>query len=105
MRIRWLCLALEDLDQIAAYIAEENPGAASKVVAKLWTAVQALVDQPQVERPGRVFRHPGIGGGQHAFYRAVSCRKDRNPDLSSPAWRTEIAAEVLIHPKHNENTG
>ena len=55
MRIRWLRLALEDLDQIAEYIAKENPDAASKVVAKLWAAVQALADQPQMGRSGRVF--------------------------------------------------
>lgn len=55
MRIRWLRLALEDLNQIAEYIAEENPAAASKVVAKLWPAVQTLADQPHMGRPGRVF--------------------------------------------------
>ena len=48
-------LSLEDLDQIAEYIAGENLAAASKVVGKLWTAVQTLADQPHTGRPGRVF--------------------------------------------------
>jgi plasmid stabilization system protein ParE len=35
IRIKWLDLAVDDLDDIAGYIAEDNPDAARRVVSRL----------------------------------------------------------------------
>lgn len=54
MKIRWLDLAVDDLADIADYIAQDNPGAANRVVSRLWSAVNSLSKQPEMGRPGRV---------------------------------------------------
>ena len=54
MRLRWLNLALDDLDEIAEYISRDNPDAARRVVKRLWKAAQVLTGQPEMGRPGRV---------------------------------------------------
>lgn len=45
-RIRWTLRALRRLDEIGAYIEKENPDAATRVVARIVTAVDALADYP-----------------------------------------------------------
>ena len=55
MKIRWLDLAVDDLADIADYIAQDNPGAANRVVSRLWSAVYSLAKQPEMGRPGRVY--------------------------------------------------
>jgi plasmid stabilization system protein ParE len=60
MKIRWLDLAIEDLEDIADYIARDNPGAAKRILARLWTAVQNLLvhaaqNAIQSSRPGAPF--------------------------------------------------
>ena len=55
MRIRWLDLAVDDLEEIADYIAQDNPKAANRMVARLWSSVQNLSNNPEAGRPGRVF--------------------------------------------------
>jgi addiction module RelE/StbE family toxin len=55
MRIRWLDLAVDDLEKIADYISQDNPEAARRVVSRLWTAVKSLAEQPKMGRPGRVY--------------------------------------------------
>ena len=55
MKIRWLDLTVDDLADIADYIAQENPGAANRVVSRLWSAVNSLAKQPEMGRPGRVY--------------------------------------------------
>ena len=54
MRLRWLNLALDDLDEIAGYISRDNPDAAHQMVRRLWNVVQVLIEQPRIGRPGRV---------------------------------------------------
>ena len=54
MRIKWLRLALLDLDEVAAYIAQDNPTAAVGVVLRIIKAVSLLEDQPGLGRAGRV---------------------------------------------------
>jgi toxin ParE1/3/4 len=54
MRIRWLRLALADLDAQAEYIAENDPQAARKVVERIEAATRQLADFPAMGRPGRV---------------------------------------------------
>lgn len=53
-RIKWLDLAVDDLEEIAVYISQDNPAAARRIVKRLWTAVQSLADQPEIGRPGRI---------------------------------------------------
>ena len=53
-RIKWLDLAVDDLDDIAGYISQDNPEAARRTVRRLWTAVKSLAEQPEMGRPGRV---------------------------------------------------
>jgi toxin ParE1/3/4 len=54
IRIKWLDLAVDDLDDIAGYISQDNPEAARRTVRRLWTAVKSLAEQPEMGRPGRV---------------------------------------------------
>lgn len=54
MQVIWLKTALKNLDDIAIYIAQENPLAASRLVEKVITQVNLLNSQPALGRPGRV---------------------------------------------------
>lgn len=54
MQIKWLSRALLDLDRVEAYIAQENPAAAPKIILKIIHAVSLLERQPGLGRPGRV---------------------------------------------------
>jgi len=54
MRIRWLRLALVDIDEIAEFIAKENQATAEKVVQLINDSVHLLVQHPDIGRPGRV---------------------------------------------------
>ncbi len=53
MHVRWSLLALSQLDDIQAYIAEEDPVAAYSLVHKFWDRVNAdLADHPEIGRVG-----------------------------------------------------
>ena len=54
MRVRWLKVALANLDAEAEYIAEDNPAAAGRVVQKILRAVDLLKENPAMGRAGRV---------------------------------------------------
>ena len=54
MKIRWLNLALDDLDEIVLYISRDNPDAARLMVRRLWDAAKILTGHPEMGRPGRV---------------------------------------------------
>lgn len=54
MRVRWLRRALENLDEAAAYIARDDPGAAARMVDRIVTGVERLAAHPASGRPGRV---------------------------------------------------
>jgi toxin ParE1/3/4 len=55
MNIVWSPEAIEDLASLRAYIAEDNPAAARRVVLHLIQNVgQLLPDNPQIGRAGRV---------------------------------------------------
>jgi addiction module RelE/StbE family toxin len=53
-RIRWTKRALRRLDDIGAYIENDNPDAAARVVARIVTAVDMLGDLPATGRVGRI---------------------------------------------------
>jgi toxin ParE1/3/4 len=55
MNIVWSPEAIEDLSSLRAYIAEDNPTAARRVVLHLIQNVEQLLpDNPQIGRAGRV---------------------------------------------------
>ena len=54
MKIRWVRLALADLDEAATFISRDNPEAANKTVKRIRDAAMLLSDQPDAGRPGRV---------------------------------------------------
>ena len=54
MRVRWLRMALRNLDDEATYIALDNAAAARLVVQRVLNAVAQLAEQPALGRPGRV---------------------------------------------------
>ena len=65
MRLRWTKLAERDLDDIAAYIAQDSPAAAVRVMLELIDQVESLlVKHPAIGGPGRVLgtRELVIGG-------------------------------------------
>lgn len=54
MRIVWLYRAVKDLSAARAYIARDNPEAATKIGRTITSAVAGLADNPAIGRPGRV---------------------------------------------------
>jgi len=54
VRVRWLRVALANLEAEADYIAEDNPAAADRVVRRILRAVDLLSKNPAMGRPGRV---------------------------------------------------
>jgi len=55
MNIVWSPEAIEDLLSLRAYIAEDNPAAARRVVLHVLESIEQLLpDNPQIGRAGRV---------------------------------------------------
>jgi addiction module RelE/StbE family toxin len=54
MRVRWLRQALQNLDNIATYIAEDDPAAADDLVAEIEDVVGLLARHALLGKPGRV---------------------------------------------------
>jgi toxin ParE1/3/4 len=52
--LKWLRRAERDLDQVEAFIAQDNPQAAVEMVLTIITAVEQLDNFPGMGRPGRV---------------------------------------------------
>ncbi len=74
MQIRWLRLALQDLEEVAGFISQDNPEAARVLVKRIWDAAQTLAEHPHSGRAGRVpgTRELVIGGTQYILpYRVV----------------------------------
>lgn len=53
-RIRWTLRALRRLDEIGAYIEQDNTDAAARVVARIVSAVDMLSELPATGRVGRI---------------------------------------------------
>jgi addiction module RelE/StbE family toxin len=53
-RVRWTKRALRRLDEIGAYVAEDDPAASELVILRIVTAVEALAIHPLLGRPGRI---------------------------------------------------
>ena len=54
MDIRWTRKALENLEQVAAYIAQDNPTRASSFIGEIKEKTELLASFPALGRPGRV---------------------------------------------------
>lgn len=54
MHVRWLRVALANLEAEADYIAEDNPAAADRFVQRILRATDLLAKNPAMGRPGRV---------------------------------------------------
>ena len=54
MQIIWRRAALNDLEAIREFIAQDNPEAAARVHAAIGAAVDPLADYPNLGRAGRV---------------------------------------------------
>jgi plasmid stabilization system protein ParE len=52
--VRWTRRATLRLDQIGGHIQSDNPAAASRVIARIISAVDNLSEQPNLGRPGRI---------------------------------------------------
>jgi toxin ParE1/3/4 len=55
MNIRWSPQALRDLASLRAFVAEDDPAAARRLVLRIVDAIETLLpDHPEIGRPGRV---------------------------------------------------
>lgn len=54
MQIKWLKKALQNLNDEAEYIAQENPEAARLVVQHIVAKINLLADNPAMGHPGRI---------------------------------------------------
>ncbi|ESQ92148.1 hypothetical protein ABAC460_04475 [Asticcacaulis sp. AC460] len=55
MQVAWTKPALEDLDQIQDYVAQDSPRAAYRLVADILSSVDTtLPNNPMAGRPGRI---------------------------------------------------
>ena len=54
MRVKWLRVALANLEAEADYIADDNPAAADRLVQRIFRATNQLAKFPAIGRPGRV---------------------------------------------------
>jgi toxin ParE1/3/4 len=54
MRVKWLRQALHNLDNIATYVAEDDPAAARDLVAEIEEVAGLLARHALLGRPGRI---------------------------------------------------
>lgn len=54
MQVKWLSKALQNLDDQADYISQEDPAAAKLVVQRVFDSVNLLADNPAMGNPGRI---------------------------------------------------
>lgn len=54
MQVKWLRKALQNLDDEAEYIAQEDPAAARLVVTHIVKTINLLQDNPALGHPGRI---------------------------------------------------
>jgi len=54
MQVKWVRLALSDLDAAGEFIARDNPKTASHILKRIGDAAQMLANHPHAGRAGRV---------------------------------------------------
>lgn len=77
MRIVWSPLALERVEDIARYIAEDNPDAAVRWVEDLFATVERLADFPESGRMVPEVGSPRIRELIFGTYRVIYSVKDQ----------------------------
>ena len=95
MRLRWTPLAERDLDEIAAYIGQDSPAAAARVVLELIEQAEILLPEfPALGRAGRVIGTRELVVGNLPYILAYRVRGNNVEILrvlhSSRAWPEEI---------------
>ena len=55
MQVKWLKRALDNLEDEADYIAQDNPQSAQALVSHVFNSVDQLINFPNMGRAGRVF--------------------------------------------------
>lgn len=78
MKLRWLTAALDDLRDIEAYIAEENPVAAQRVVASIRNETNILTSQPTIGRIGRISNSRELLISQYSY---IVAYREQNSEL------------------------
>ena len=53
MKVIWAELALQDIEEIWAYIARDSRASATKTIGKIRDAARRLIEHPETGRPGR----------------------------------------------------
>ena len=71
MKVVWAPLAIQRAAEIAAYIAADNPAAAERWVADLFTRTAALGRTPEAGRTVPEVRRPEIREIHHGVYRII----------------------------------
>ncbi len=54
MKLKWLEDAIDDLQSLRQYIAQNNPKAANQIAKKILSTINLLSEQPEIGRQGRV---------------------------------------------------
>jgi addiction module RelE/StbE family toxin len=77
-KARWTRRALRRLDRIGAVIAQDNPAAAERVVARLVAAASALAEHPSLGRTGRLTgtREPALADIPYILAYRVTAQSD-----------------------------
>jgi toxin ParE1/3/4 len=88
LQIVWTDPALDDLDEIASYIAQDDPAAATRLVAACLTSVERLADYPS---SGRTV--PELRGRRYRELIERPCRL---------IYRVEGRAVVIVHVMRGE---
>jgi toxin ParE1/3/4 len=87
-RVVWSAPALDELDEIAAYIAQDNPAAAARLIEACLAKVERLVTYPS---SGRVV--PELRGGRYREVLEAPCRL---------IYRVEGRTVVIVHAMRGE---
>lgn len=53
-KLRWLEIAIDDLEQAVEYVARHNQTAARKLAKRIWQSIQMLKENEAAGRPGRI---------------------------------------------------
>lgn len=77
MAVLWLEGAIDDLNEIVAYIAARNPAASAKVAAALYEAAAHLESHPRMGRSGRLRGTRELVVARFSFIVVYRVRRDR----------------------------
>lgn len=95
MRLRWTPLAERDLDELAAYIGQDSPAAAARIVLELIDQAETvLTGFPAIGRAGRVLGTRELAIGHLPYIIAYRMRGDDLEVLrvlhTSRAWPEQL---------------